>query len=254
MSYVIVDVEADGPIPAEYSMVCFGAVIFDERLDQTFYGQTRPVSDRFVPEALAVSGITREQHLAFDEPKAVMPHFARWIAEHTSGRPIFVSDNVVFDWQFINYYFHRFVGRNPFGFSEQRFIKIGGAREHNLKNLTLQIPRDKLVVVTGLSGSGKSSLAFDTIYAEGQRKYVEASRPTRASSSTRCRSRMWISSRVFRRPLPLSSAVPAAARARSSPPPPKFTITCACFMRTSARRIARKPACPSPRKHQRHRG
>ncbi len=54
------------------------------------------------------------------------------------------------------------------------FIKIGGAREHNLKNLTLTIPRDKLVVITGLSGSGKSSLAFDTIYAEGQRKYVES--------------------------------------------------------------------------------
>jgi excinuclease ABC subunit A len=54
------------------------------------------------------------------------------------------------------------------------FIKIGGAREHNLKNLTLSIPRDQLVVITGLSGSGKSSLAFDTIYAEGQRKYVES--------------------------------------------------------------------------------
>ena len=54
------------------------------------------------------------------------------------------------------------------------FIRIGGAREHNLKNLTLAIPRDRLVVFTGLSGSGKSSLAFDTIYAEGQRKYVES--------------------------------------------------------------------------------
>ncbi len=53
-------------------------------------------------------------------------------------------------------------------------IRVVGAREHNLKNITLEIPRDKLVVMTGLSGSGKSSLAFDTIYAEGQRRYVES--------------------------------------------------------------------------------
>ncbi len=53
-------------------------------------------------------------------------------------------------------------------------IKIAGARQHNLKNLTLEIPREKLVVITGLSGSGKSSLAFDTLYAEGQRRYVES--------------------------------------------------------------------------------
>ena len=56
----------------------------------------------------------------------------------------------------------------------QEFIRIGGAREHNLKNITLNLPRNKLVVITGVSGSGKSSLAFDTIFAEGQRKYVES--------------------------------------------------------------------------------
>ena len=76
MSYVIVDVESDGPIPTEFSMVCFGAVIFDDLLDKTFYGRTRPVSDRFVPEALAVNGFSREQHMAFDDPKAVMDNFS----------------------------------------------------------------------------------------------------------------------------------------------------------------------------------
>src|SRR5688572_32037310 len=56
----------------------------------------------------------------------------------------------------------------------QENIVVVGARENNLKNITVEIPRDRLIVITGLSGSGKSSLAFDTIYAEGQRRYVES--------------------------------------------------------------------------------
>jgi len=57
--------------------------------------------------------------------------------------------------------------------AKQEFLEVYGARVHNLKNIDVIIPRDKLVVITGLSGSGKSSLAFDTIYAEGQRRYME---------------------------------------------------------------------------------
>ena len=64
--------------------------------------------------------------------------------------------------------------REQGGGRDARVIAIRGAREHNLKNIDVEIPRDQLVVFTGLSGSGKSSLAFDTIYAEGQRRYVES--------------------------------------------------------------------------------
>jgi len=56
----------------------------------------------------------------------------------------------------------------------EKFIEVKGARVNNLKDISLRIPRDKLIVITGISGSGKSSLAFDTLYAEGQRRYVES--------------------------------------------------------------------------------
>jgi exonuclease len=117
VAYVMVDVEADGPIPGDYSMVSFGAVLVREGLDKSFYGQLRPVSEKWIPEALAVSGFTREQTLAFDEPKAVMENLARWLNENTKGRAMFVSDNNGFDWQFINWYFWHFTGANPFGHS-----------------------------------------------------------------------------------------------------------------------------------------
>ena len=117
MPYVMVDIEADGPIPGDYSMVCFGAIIVEPALNRTFYGQLKPISDKFIPEALAVSGFSREETLAFDEPDQVMKSFARWIAETCRGRAMFIADNNGFDWQFINWYFHHFTGANPFGFS-----------------------------------------------------------------------------------------------------------------------------------------
>jgi hypothetical protein len=117
MSYIMVDIEADGPIPGDYSMVSFGAVVVEPGLAREFYGQLRPISDKFVPEALAVSGFGREETLTFPEPEGVMRSFAAWIASVGGGRPLFISDNNGFDWQFINWYFHHFTGANPFGFS-----------------------------------------------------------------------------------------------------------------------------------------
>jgi len=115
----MVDVESDGPIPGDYSMVSFGAVLVEEPLDKTFYGQLQPVSSKYIPEALAVSNHTREETLLFDDPKQVMENFAIWIKEVSKGRPVFISDNNGFDWMFICWYFHHFTGTNPFGFSSQ---------------------------------------------------------------------------------------------------------------------------------------
>ena len=117
MSYIMVDIEADGPIPGDYSMVCFGAIVVDPELSKTFYGKLKPISEKWEPEALKVSGFSREEILKFDNPTVVMESFDKWITENSKNRPIFVSDNNGFDWQFINWYFHHFLGKNPFGHS-----------------------------------------------------------------------------------------------------------------------------------------
>lgn len=120
MSNISVDVEADGPAPGKYSMVSFGAVVIRGDLKETFYGKVKPISEIWVPDALAVSGHTREETLQFDDPEEVMKNFAEWLKRVCRGkRPIFWSDNNGFDWQFMNYYFHTFYGSNPFGFSSR---------------------------------------------------------------------------------------------------------------------------------------
>lgn len=134
MGLFIVDVEADGPCPGMYSMVCFGAVYVGDT-DKTFYGETKPISDDWVPDALAVSGFDREQHKKFDDPFLVMKKFDRWVREtNGNGRPVFVSDNPAFDWQWINYYFHYYLKENPFGFSARRIGDMyAGLKKHPFK-------------------------------------------------------------------------------------------------------------------------
>ncbi|MEG3790913.1 exonuclease domain-containing protein [Lysobacter sp. CCNWLW3] len=139
MSYIMVDIEADGPIPGDYSMISFGAVVVEPALDRSFYGRLRPISERWIPEALAVSGHSREDTLAFDEPAAVMRAFRQWLGDNAKGRPMFVSDNNGFDWQFVNWYFHHFLGANPFGHSSSNlgslYKGLVGDTSRNFKHL-----------------------------------------------------------------------------------------------------------------------
>ena len=134
MSYVMVDVETDGPIPSDDLMICFGAVIVDEPLDKTFYGQLKPISENWIPERLNIRGITREQSLQFDNPEKTMTEFDSWLKLHSKDRLIFISDNNGFDWQFINFYFHHFLGNNPFGHSS---TNLGSLYKGLVKDTTL---------------------------------------------------------------------------------------------------------------------
>jgi len=120
MSLFVVDVESDGGIQGYHNMVCFGAVKLTPELDTTFYGKTAPITMHYDPKALAVSGFSRKEHEMFDDPKEVMLKFGEWLQDNSKGRPILISDNNGYDAAWINWYFLKFVGRNPFGWSSRR--------------------------------------------------------------------------------------------------------------------------------------
>lgn len=134
MSWFIVDCETDGPIVPDYSLVCFGVVKLSEPIQTTprFHsGLIQPVSEKWIPEALAVSGYTREEHLKGADPKEVMEKLDEFLSKHSTGRPVFVSDNPAFDFAPINYYFHHYLGKNPFGWSGRRIGDLYCGLEKN---------------------------------------------------------------------------------------------------------------------------
>jgi hypothetical protein len=114
--YVAVDVEADGPIPGPYSMLSLGMAVAGHP-DLTFYTELKPISDDFVPEALAVSGLDRD-HLIAEAPTAedAMAAAATWVnGLRKQGKPVFLAAPAVWDGMFVHWYFTRFTGRSPFG-------------------------------------------------------------------------------------------------------------------------------------------
>lgn len=130
MTYFVVDVEADGPIPGDYSMIALGAAVVKRGEKRTFLGYLKPISDIWVPEALAVSGFSREETLEFPDPTTTMSAFTAWVKQNSDGNPMFWSDNNGFDWMFVCWYLHHFLEENVFGFSSKNINSLyqGGAR------------------------------------------------------------------------------------------------------------------------------
>ncbi|MCP4113078.1 MAG: exonuclease [Desulfobacteraceae bacterium] len=114
--YIATDVEADGPIPGQYSMLSFGMSVVGKP-ELTFYTELKPVSDEFVPQALAVSGLDRDKLLQdAPHPKEAMEKAYKWINKlRKIGRPVFLAAPAVWDGMFIHWYFIRFLGKSPFG-------------------------------------------------------------------------------------------------------------------------------------------
>lgn len=118
--HVSVDIECDGNIIGRHSMISVGLRIVEPGLERGFYKEIKPITEEHVPEALAISGFTRTETLAFMEPDKAMKEIATWLAENIKGRPIFWADNPGFDFSWLHYYFLTFADTDPFGFSSRR--------------------------------------------------------------------------------------------------------------------------------------
>ncbi len=137
--YVSVDIEASGPYPPTYSMLSVGACLVDDP-GPTFYRELRPIGNSALKEALSAVGRSLEY---FQEqgrpPETVMEEFDQWVkGVAVEARPVFVGFNAAFDWAFVNYYFHHFLHRNPFGIApidiKAYFMGLVGANWENTRS------------------------------------------------------------------------------------------------------------------------
>ena len=116
--YFSVDVETAGPIPSEFSLLSIGASLVNQP-EHFFYVELKPINENFDPEALAVSKFDLSVlKIEGEDPAAAIERFKNWVEKAAdAGKPVFVGFNAGFDWSFINWYFHKFTGGNPFGFA-----------------------------------------------------------------------------------------------------------------------------------------
>ncbi|MEX2256875.1 MAG: exonuclease [Acidimicrobiia bacterium] len=127
--YISVDIEADGPIPSDYSMLSFGMTVAgwydgatftpDDPTANTFYAELTPTSDTFDEKALAVAGLDRDKLLRDGEdPTTAMARAAKWVDRVAAGHmPVLVAWPAEFDWSFLHWYFIHYLGRDPFGYA-----------------------------------------------------------------------------------------------------------------------------------------
>jgi hypothetical protein len=135
IQHVVLDVESDGPCPGLFNMISFGLVSLADPA-KAFLGEVAPVIDSpGIPAAREVSGVSFEAQKAFPEAGQIMQAARQWLEALTGGKRVVVwSDNPAFDWQFWNWYCHRFLGDNPAGFSARRIGDLDAGRRREPLN------------------------------------------------------------------------------------------------------------------------
>lgn len=146
--HISIDVEANGPCPGIYSMLEIGAVAITEELDRIFYGNLKPVTEFYEQDALnAIGRYSHEETLSFMLPVKTMNIFFDWcqnlLLESGHKRLYFISDNAGFDWQFVNYYFHRYIGENPFGYSSISLTSLYKGIDRNMMSSFTHLRKTK---------------------------------------------------------------------------------------------------------------
>jgi hypothetical protein len=156
-TYIMVDIEANGPIPGDYSMTSLGAVIIDNKLDKTFSINIKLISNKIDPDRIKFVN----QENAVDALTA-MKKFKEWITKNSEGSPLFISDNNGFDWMFVCWYFWHFLGENPFGYNSVNLNSLNKGLKKDL-NAKLEVLRDRNLTHDALNDAMDNGRIFQEL-------------------------------------------------------------------------------------------
>lgn len=182
-TYISVDVETAGPNPSQYSLLTIGACTLAERTS-TFYVELKPVNNNAIPEALRVSHLSMSRLAESGlEPAEAMRRFEAWVKAETppGQRPIFLAFNAPFDWMFVNDYFHRYLGRNPFGHAaldiKSLYMGIAGVgwNETSMRYLMPRYLGNQQLTHHALRDAMDQAEIFRKLMQEARKKTIDSS-------------------------------------------------------------------------------
>jgi DNA polymerase III epsilon subunit-like protein len=177
--YICVDVETAGPIPGQYAMLSIGACLVEDP-STTFYIELQPDRSDYLPEAMVLSGLSMDSlQQRGSHPCAAMQAFADWLKNVVpeGSKGVFVAFNAPFDWMFVNDYFHRYLGHNPFGHSaldiKAYYMGFAGVTwsETSMKHISAYLLQEKHLVHNALRDAQDQAEIFHEILKRSQKVY-----------------------------------------------------------------------------------